>query len=293
MPNITLNQDHKVLTGTWRVNRINDDVTDVFIYGDIGGWFGDGVTAKDFAHEIKAIDSASINVKLNSGGGSVFEGQAIYNMLHAHKSKIIINIDGVAASIASVIAMAGDEIRITEGSHVMIHKPWSMAMGDAESMRKEADVLDTLESGIIDIYEARTGKTRKQLTDWVSAETWFKGQAAVDAGFADAVIPAKRRENYARSNIFNSFLHTPLDILDELCNMPNVRELERVLRDVEGFSQTQAKRIIALTSDYDYRDGDGRQESAEKLAGFLKDITQEVINGTRSSTRGNAGVQSV
>jgi len=288
-----LSQDRKALAGMWRVNRLSDEVADVFIYGDIGGWM-DGLSANDFAREVVALEVGNLNVRLNSGGGSVFEGQAIYNTLSQHKAKVTVTIDGVAASIASVIAMAGDEIRITEGSHIMIHKPWSMAMGDAESMRKEAEVLDSLESGIIDIYSARTGKDRKKLTEWVSAETWFKGQAAVDAGFADSVIPAKRRENYARSNIFNSFLHTPVDILEELCNIPHVRELERVLRDVEGFSQTQAKRIIALTqqTDYDYRDGDGRQEAAEKLAVFLKDLTGEIGNG-RSNRSRNAGVQSI
>jgi len=286
-----LSQDRKALAGMWRVNRLSNEVADVFIYGDIGGWM-DGLSANDFAREVVALDVGNLNVRLNSGGGSVFEGQAIYNTLSQHKARVTVTIDGVAASIASVIAMAGDEIRITEGSHIMVHKPWSMAMGDADSMRKEAEVLDSLESGIIDIYAARTGKNTKQLTDWVSAETWFKGQAAVDAGFADSVIPAKRRENYARSNIFNSFLHTPVDILDELCNIPQVRELERVLRDVEGFSQTQAKRIIALTqqTDFDYRDGDGRQEAAEKLAVFLKDLTGEIGNG-RSDRSSNAGVQ--
>lgn len=286
-----LSQDRKALAGMWRVNRLSNEVADVFIYGDIGSW-SDGLTANDFAREVVALDVGNLNVRLNSGGGSVFEGQAIYNTLSQHKARVTVTIDGVAASIASVIAMAGDEIRITEGSHIMVHKPWSMAMGDADSMRKEAEVLDSLESGIIDIYAARTGKNTKQLTDWVSAETWFKGQAAVDAGFADSVIPAKRRENYARSNIFNSFLHTPVDILDELCNIPHVRELERVLRDVEGFSQTQAKRIIALTqqTDFDYRDGDGRQEAAEKLAVFLQDLTGEIGNG-RSNRSRNAGVQ--
>lgn len=291
--NTMLSQDRKALAGMWRVNRLSNEVADVFIYGDIGSWM-DGLTANDFAREVVALDVGNLNVRLNSGGGSVFEGQAIYNTLSQHKARVTVTIDGVAASIASVIAMAGDEIRITEGSHIMVHKPWSMAMGDADSMRKEAEVLDSLESGIIDIYAARTGKNTKQLTDWVSAETWFKGQAAVDAGFADSVIPAKRRENYARSNIFNSFLHTPVDILDELCNIPHVRELERVLRDVEGFSQTQAKRIIALTqqTDFDYRDGDGRQEAAEKLAVFLQDLTGEIGNG-RSNRSRNAGVQSI
>lgn len=199
--------------GTWRVNKTSDTSAEVFLYGDIGGWM-DGVSAEDFGKDIAGLDVETIDVRLNSGGGSVFEGQAIYNALNRHPAKITMHIDGLAASIASVIAMAGDTINITEGSHIMIHKPWSLAMGDSKSMRKEADVLDSLESGIIDIYAARTNKSRDQLEKWLSAETWFKGQDAVDAGFADAVIPAKRKQNAIRSNILMHYVNTPKELAD-------------------------------------------------------------------------------
>ena len=263
--------------GTWRVNKTSDESAEVFLYGDIGGW-GDGIGAEEFAKDVAALDVGTIDVRLNSGGGSVFEGQAIYNALSRHSAKIIMNIDGIAASIASVIAMAGDEIRITEGSHVMIHKPWSMAIGDAESMRKEAEVLDSLESGIVDIYAARTGKDRKQLEDWIGAETWFKGQAAVDAGFADLVIPAKRKEKAAKSNILALYGGTPKELLELEESVPNARNVERILREVEGLSQKQAKRIASLVFDeeHDYRDGDDvlTLDQANKLAEFIKNLTK-------------------
>ena len=276
-------QVNKMGFGSLRVNKVNDDVAEVFVYGDIGGWM-DGIGADEFARELKSLKVTEITARINSGGGSVFEGQAIYNSLVNHPAKVNVVIDGIAASIASVIAMSGDNISITEGSHIMVHKPWSMAVGDANSMRKEADVLDSLESGIIDIYAARTGKSRDQLEKWVANETWFKGASAVDAGFADSVIPAKRKENFAKSNILNHYLHLPVDISENLCNTPHIRDVERVLRDVEGFSQSQAKRIIALMQqDYDYRDGDGQREAALKLAEFLDKITNEVKNGGERS----------
>lgn len=263
--------------GTWRVNRISKETAEVIIYGDIGGWLDSGVTAADFANEISDLDVKTLEVRMNSGGGSVFEGQAIYNALNRHPAKIIMDVDGIAASIASVIIMSGDEIRITEGSHIMIHKPWSMAIGDAESMRKEAEVLDSLESGIVDIYAARTGKDRKQLEDWIGAETWFKGQAAVDSGFADQVIPAKRKAKAAKSNIFALYSGTPQELLELEESVPNARNVERILREVEGLPQKQAKRIASLVfdDDHDYRDGDDvlNLEEAKKIAEFIMKLT--------------------
>ncbi|WP_430229905.1 head maturation protease, ClpP-related [Nitrosomonas communis] len=251
---------HKYLNlspGTWRINKTSDEKAEVFLYGDIGGWM-DGVGAEEFNKELAALDVTSIDVRLNSGGGSVFEGQAIYNALNRHPAKINIHIDGLAASIASVIAMAGDQINITEGSHIMIHKPWSIAMGDAEAMRKEAEILDSLESGIMDIYAARTNKSRKQIEDWIAAETWFKGQEAVDAGFADALTPAKRKKNSLRSNILNFYSNTPQELIEFEAEIPKAREIESLLRDVEGFSIAQAKRIANLvcSGNHGLRDAD-------------------------------------
>ncbi|MBP2229656.1 ATP-dependent protease ClpP protease subunit [Azospirillum agricola] len=239
---------------------------EVYIYGDIGGWW-DGIQAEEFAKEIGALDVDTINVRLNSPGGVVFDGVAIYQALARHKANVVIHIDGIAASIASVIAMAGDEIRIVEGANVMIHKPWSFAIGDAVAMRKEGEILDKLESGIIDIYAARTGQERQALVDWVGAETWFSAAEAKDAGFADTVVPAKgkgkdKKAAHARSAMLPLFQRTPKDLLPEASSgAPAIREFERLLRDGEGFSHAQARRVAALARAFTpgHRDDDQHQ----------------------------------
>lgn len=228
--------------------RINADDTsreaELLIYGDIGGgWYDEGITAKSVTDSLAELDVDTLNVRINSGGGLVFEGVAIYNALARHPAHIVVHIDSIAASIASVIAMAGDEIRISEGSNIMIHKPWSGAWGDAEMLRKEADILDKLESGIIDIYAARTGAKRSDLAAWVGAETWFLGQEAVDAGFADEMVPAKKKKP-ANSALLGLFKNTPQNLLSAGA-APQVREFEAFLRDGEGLSNAQAKRIAA------------------------------------------------
>jgi ATP-dependent Clp protease protease subunit len=228
--------------------RVNADTVDgeaeVLIYGDIGyGWYDEGITAESISNEISEIDADTINVRINSGGGLVFEGLAIYQTLARHSANIIVHIDGIAASIASVIAMAGDEIRISEGANLMIHKPWSGVWGDATAMRKEADVLDQLEAGLINIYEARSGAKRSDLEAWVGAETWFLGQQAVDAGLADVIVPAKKKKA-ASSALYSQFKRTPQNLLAS-AGAPEIRDFEAFLRDAEGLSQAQAKRIAA------------------------------------------------
>jgi len=214
---------------------------ELLIYGDIGAdWYGDGITAESITNDIAQLDVETLNVRINSGGGLVFEGVAIYNAIARCSANVIVHIDGIAASIASVIAMAGDEIKIAEGAHIMIHKPWSMAMGDSTSLRKEADILDKLESGIIDLYAARTGSKRADLETWIDAETWFTGQEAVTAGFADEMVPAKKKP--ANSAMLNLFRNTPQNLLPS-GSAPEIREFETFLRDGEGLSNTQAKRI--------------------------------------------------
>ncbi len=179
--------------GSWyKVARANkSDEVDVFIYDEIGFW---GVQASDFVAELKEIDTKTINLRVNSPGGSVFDGLAIYQAFASHPAKIIAYVDGWAASIASVIIMAADTIKVGEAAQVMIHKPWSFAMGSADDMRKEADVLDSIQEAIIDVYVARTGGDRDSITSQVNDETWFRGQEAVDAGFADEVIPLKLKD---------------------------------------------------------------------------------------------------
>lgn len=171
-----------------------DDTAEILIYEQIGEswWDGGGVGAKKFAEDLKALgDVSSIDVRINSPGGDVFEGDAIYSALNNHKATINVFIDGVAASAASYIAMAGDTIAIAEHAKFMIHNAWGLAIGNAKEMRKTADVLATLDSAIQLIYQRRTNQTDKQLADWMDAETWFVGQQAIDNKFADTLIPAK------------------------------------------------------------------------------------------------------
>lgn len=228
--------------------RINADAggseAEILIYGDIGGsWWDDGITGESITNQIASLDVDTINVRVNSGGGLVFEGLAIYQALARHDAKIVMHVDSIAASIASVIVMAGDEIRISEGANLMIHKPWSGVMGDADAMRKEADILDQLQEGLINIYVARTGAKRTELEAWVNSETWFLGQQAVDAGFADVMVPAKKKKA-ASSAMLNLFKNTPQSLLADASG-PEIRAFEAFLRDGEGLSQAQAKRIAA------------------------------------------------
>jgi ATP-dependent protease ClpP protease subunit len=170
----------------FRIIAKGSAAAEVLIYEDIGmGWFG-GVTAKDFAKELKALGKVeTIDVRINSYGGDVFDGLTIYRQLVDHAARIVVHVDGIAASIASVIAMAGDEIEISESGFLMIHNAWGVAFGAAADMRKMADLLDTTTASIRDVYAARTGNDAAKVAAWMDEETWFTGAAAVEAGFAD------------------------------------------------------------------------------------------------------------
>lgn len=156
---------------------------EIVIYEEIGGW---GVSAKQFIEDLKAAgDLADIVLRLNSPGGSVFDGMAIYNQLKAHPAQVTVHIDGLAASMASVIAMAGDLIVMPDNAMMMIHNPWTVAIGDAEDLRKNADMLDKVKKAIQSAYMTRTGKSEQDISDMMDAETWLTGSEAVAMGFAD------------------------------------------------------------------------------------------------------------
>jgi ATP-dependent Clp protease protease subunit len=166
------------------------DSADIYVYGVIGtDWFGDGVSAKQVADDLKALGKVkTINLRINSEGGSVFEGKAMYSLFNEHSAKIIVHVDGLAASAASFLAMVGDEIEIAEGAFFMVHNAYMFAMGDARAMRQAADMLDTVNNTIIDVYAGRTKADRKQIVQWMDDETWMTGAEAVQNGFADRMV---------------------------------------------------------------------------------------------------------
>lgn len=163
---------------------------EVWIYEEIGDYWDSGVSSKQFAKDLKDIGPVdTITVHLNSPGGIVWDGIAIYNLLKQHAAKVIVSIEGLAASIASVIAMAGDETRMAENAMMMIHDPWGVAVGSAEDMRKTADAMDKVKDSILAAYVAKCGgKTKeKNLSEMMAVETWLSAQEAMECGLVDSI----------------------------------------------------------------------------------------------------------
>jgi ATP-dependent Clp endopeptidase proteolytic subunit ClpP len=168
----------------YAIQQTEDGEAEVSIYDEIG--FG-GVTAKSFLAELKKLSGQRVHLRINSVGGSVVEGAAIYNALRRHKGGLVVHIDALAASMASVIAMAGDETLIADNALVMIHNPWGMTMGDADELRKEADILDKLKATLVNAYVRKTGMEAEQVAQMMDDETWLDATEAVALGFADAI----------------------------------------------------------------------------------------------------------
>jgi ATP-dependent Clp protease, protease subunit len=165
---------------------------EIWIYDDIGPEFMGMIGAKTIRKALDAIGSTvRIRVHLNSVGGDVVEGVGIYNILAKCPATVDVEIDGAAYSIASVIAMCGDTIKIAENALMMIHNPWTIAVGDAAELRKRAEALDLMREAAIGIYRDRTKNSRTALSQWMDAETWFTADEAIEHRLADVKLPNK------------------------------------------------------------------------------------------------------
>lgn len=153
-------------------------------------WSGGGITAKTVAAQLRAIGDRPIEVQINSPGGDMFEGIAIYNVLREHPQPITVKVMGMAASAASVVAMAGDTIEIGAASFVMIHNCWVMAVGNRHDMAETATWLEPFDLAMAEVYAERTGQKLEAVQRWMDAETYMSGSVAVDRGFADALLAA-------------------------------------------------------------------------------------------------------
>jgi ATP-dependent protease ClpP protease subunit len=163
-------------------------------------WFGEGVTAKRVSAALRAIGKQDVVVNINSPGGDYFEGLAIYNMLGEHPANVTIKVLGIAASAASVIAMAGDEIQIARAGFLMIHNTWVIAMGDRNQLRDVADWLEPFDQAAVDIYAARTGMKDAEIAKMLDRETWIGGSDAVDKGFADSLLDSDEVSTKAKNS---------------------------------------------------------------------------------------------
>lgn len=173
---------------TWYNLKADAGKTPVLsIFDDIGAY---GVSAKNFLNDLRSVTGDEVAVEINSPGGDFFAGLAIYNGLRASGKKITVKVLGLAASAASLVVMAGDNIEMAENSFLMVHKTHTHMFANADDMRETAEVLDKFDAGLVSIYAKRTGKSAEEITALLETETWMGAQEAVDAGFATAVIPA-------------------------------------------------------------------------------------------------------
>jgi ATP-dependent protease ClpP protease subunit len=183
---------HGIEARSWyRITNQAADEAEVMLYDEIGGWWG--ATADDFIAELRGITSPKVRVRVNSPGGSVFEGVAIANALRGLNAEVTIQVDGIAASIASVIAMAGDRVVMMPNTTLMIHDASGVCMGNAADMEEMAELLDLISDNIADAYAARAGGTREQWRERMRAETWYLPEDAVESGLADEVMPMPQR----------------------------------------------------------------------------------------------------
>ena len=166
-----------------------DDDSTISIYDAIGSdWYGEGFTAKRMAAALRAIGARAVTVNINSPGGDVFEGLAIYNLLREHPAQVTVKVMGLAASAASFIAMAGDRIEMGLGAFFMVHNSWGVVIGNRHEMRAAADLFDEFDAAMAYIYVARTGLEQSEVAALMDAETWLGARSAVDKGFADATF---------------------------------------------------------------------------------------------------------
>lgn len=217
-----------------------DGEATIYVYDEIA-WYG--VDANQLVRDIAALDVETIHVRINSPGGDVFGGVAIYNALRRHPANVVCHVDGLAASAASFIALAGDRVLMGTGSFLMIHNAWAVAIGPASTMRETADTLDKIDDSLVGIYASRTEKEADEIRAMMEAETWMDADEAVEEGFADATEDGN--EASARASV------------------PTERDAEKALRDA-GFSAKAAKAIVAsgFKATPEPRDEDGGELAA-------------------------------
>ncbi|MEP1372526.1 MAG: head maturation protease, ClpP-related [Sulfitobacter pontiacus] len=197
-------------------------------------FWGEGVTAKRVSAALRSIGAQDVVVNINSPGGDFFEGLAIYNLLRDHPHKVTVKVLGMAASAASIIAMAGDEIQIARAGFLMIHNTQVVAAGDRNTMREIADWQETMDSVLADIYAYRVGIDRADVSAMLDAEEWFSGTRAVEAKFADKLLDSDQVETKSRNSADRQ--KVSLRMMDSLLAQAKQTRSERrdILNDFKG-----------------------------------------------------------
>lgn len=240
----------------------------ISIYAPIGDFYGEGVTARRIAGALRGVGTTTdVTVNINSPGGDVFEGLAIYNLFREHKGQVTVNVMGLAASAASFIAMAADEIRIGRAAFFMVHNAWTIALGNRNDLREIADFLEPIDFAMADIYTARTGIAVDDVKAQLDAETWIGGRAAVDAGWADAFLETDEIEesSNARTEYRNAVRR--MDIAMAKAGLPR-SERRSLMQQFKSGTHDAADNGMPGATDHEAETADAFAEFSSTLARF-------------------------
>jgi ATP-dependent Clp endopeptidase proteolytic subunit ClpP len=214
----------------YNVKNLSETSTEVFIYDEIGSW---GVDSKSFIEEVKKISTNNVLLRINSPGGSVIDGLSIHDAIKRMPQKVTAQIEGLAASIASIIALGADEITMSENSLFMIHNVWGGETGSAKDMRKAADLMDKMGQRLLSIYASKTGREESEIQGWMDDETWFTAEEALESGFIDRVerpILLAAKFDVTKLDYRNKHL-----VVDLFNNNKNNTKMEKQFEDLKSF----------------------------------------------------------
>lgn len=259
--------------------KATDAVAEVYIFDEIGAY---GITAQDFISEMKEYKDTPVNLRINCIGGDVFDGMAMYNIIKKREAKTTAYIEGIAASMGSVIALAADEVVMAENSLFMIHNAWGGAMGEAEDMRKTASILEKISGEIANIYERKTRLSLNRIVEMMDKETWLNAAEAYELGFidliSDSIKVAAKYDVSKFKNITTEQIHNKLNInvnnkkmTEELKNWFNnkVNEIVNSVKGADNKSEDVVTEVNVMLSD--------NEEISNKLSSFEASVTD--LNG--------------
>lgn len=253
--------------------KANENSADLYIYGDIVSyeWDESDVTAFGFKKELEELgDVSELNVHINSLGGSVFVGLAIYNLLKQNKAKINMYIDGVAASAASIIAMAGDKIYMPKSSMMIIHNCWTYLEGNAKELRKAADDMDKVANAYKSAYLSRIKITEEKLNELLDAESYLTAEECIEMGFADEILEVEKNSS------INQYSSTKIlcNLVKKIKNNQNKKTIELSDKSIEKIkdsiiSELEEKQIIEKTSNREGQKNNLKQIKEDAWASFF------------------------
>lgn len=223
----------------YKIEASANDQAEILVYDVIGWPYND---AGDLVRYVNSLGDKDILVRLNTPGGDVFDGMAIFNALANHKGKVTIRIEALAASMGSVLAMAGKEIQAYSNTMMMIHDPWTYMAGNQYELREMADLLEKISGNMLDVYAGRSKIGKREMKEIMKAETWYTAKEAKEKGFIDTILETGK----AAKAQFDLTMYT--NAPDGICSIEGrdltEREIERALRDA-GASRSFAKAIVA------------------------------------------------